>query len=131
MKTLLWVLQGVLGVYFVGVGVSHFIVPPGLPAPMAWMYELPRGLHYFSGTVEILGGLGLILPGLTRIRTGLTPLAAAGLVLVMVGATVWHAQRGEFFNIVQNVLLAAIAGFIAYGRWRLHPLPERSEARTA
>ena len=85
MNTLLWVLQTLLGIYFFVTGLVHFILPPGLPAPMAWMYELSPGLHYLSGSAEILAGLGLILPGLTQIQTRLTPVAALGLVLVMVG----------------------------------------------
>ena len=82
MNIVLWVLQVLLGIYFLFIGVTHFIVPPGLPAPMSWMYELPTGLHIFSGAAEILGGLGLILPGLTKRYTYLTPLAALGLILV-------------------------------------------------
>ncbi|MDX1523472.1 MAG: DoxX family protein [Anaerolineae bacterium] len=130
MNIALWVLQVLLGVYFFSVGVNHFIVPPGLPEAMSWMYELPTWLHYFSGTAEILGGLGLILPGLTKIQTRLTPLAAAGLVLVMVGAMVWHVQRGEVVNIFLNLILAALAGFIAYGRWRVRPLRDRNTLAT-
>jgi putative oxidoreductase len=110
--------------------VNHFIVPPGLPELMSWMYELPAGLHYFSGTVEILAGLGLILPGLTKIQTRLTTMAGVGLVLIMVGAMVWHIQRGEVANILQNLILAVLAGFVAYGRWRLKPLPDRSTLLT-
>ncbi len=98
---------------------------------MSWMYELPTGLHYFSGTAEILGGLGLILPGLTKIQTRLTPLAGAGLVLVMIGAAVWHISRGEISNIIQNLVFAAIFAFIAYGRWRLVPLADKSQATIA
>lgn len=118
----LWVLQVLLGMFFLYVGVNHFIVPPGLPAMMSWMYELSTGMHYFSGIVEILGGLGLILPGLTKRQTRLTPLAAAGLVLVMIGAAVFHITRGELPNIVQNIILAVLLGFVAYGRWKLRPL---------
>jgi len=67
---------------------------------MAWMYELSPGLHYFSGSVEILAALGLNLPGLTRIQPRLTPLAALGLVLVMLGAAAWHVGRGETARIL-------------------------------
>ena len=126
MNIVLWIMQVILGIYFVFVGVTHFTVPPGLPGPMSWMYELSPGLHYFSGAAEILGGLGLILPGLTKIQTRLTPLAGAGLVLVMIGAMVWHMQRGEAVNIVLNLVLAILVGFVAYGRWRLRPLSDRS-----
>lgn len=122
MNILLWILQVLLGIFFLGTGVNHFIVPPGLPAPMAWMYDLPTSLHIFSGTAEILAGLGLILPGLTRIQTRLTPLAALGMVLVMVSAAVWHVTRGEFPNIFMNIILTGVAGFVAYGRWKLSPL---------
>ncbi len=125
MNILLWILQTLLAFYFSFTGLVHFLVPPGLPAPMAWMYELSPGLHYFIGTAEILAGLGLILPGLTRIQTRLTPLAALGLVLVMLGAAVWHLSRSEFPNIVMNLILAGLAGFVAYGRWRLNPLKSR------
>jgi uncharacterized membrane protein len=125
MNIVLWILQVLLGIFFLFSGVNHFLVPPGLPGLMSWMYELPVGLHIFSGTVEILAGLGLILPGLTKIQTRLTVMAGAGLVLVMVGAMVWHVQRGEVANIFQNLILAALAGFVAYGRWRLKPLPDR------
>lgn len=122
MNTFLWILQWAFGIYFFITGVMHFIVPPGLPSVMNWMYDLSTGLHYFSGTAEILAGLGLILPGVTKRETWLTPLAAAGLVLVMLGAMVYHIQRGEYPNLVMNIILAGLAGFIAYGRWKLKPL---------
>jgi uncharacterized membrane protein len=126
MNIVLWILQILLGIYFVFVGVNHFIIPPGLPEPMHWMYELSTELHIFSGTAEILGGLGLILPAVTKIQTRLVPLAASGLVLVMIGAMVWHIQRGEYSNIFMNFILAALAGFVAYGRWKLVPLQDRN-----
>jgi len=121
----LWVLQIVFGIYFIGVGVMHFVVPEGLPSVMSWMYELPDGLHIAAGVAEILGGFGLILPGLTKIRPELTALAAAGLVLVMIGAIIWHAPRAETQQIVTNVFLLAVMGYVAYGRWRLSPLDGR------
>ena len=68
MNILLWVLQVLLGVYFVAIGAMHFILPPGLPAMMGWMYELSPTLHAISGIAEILGGLGLILPSATKIQ---------------------------------------------------------------
>ena len=125
MNIILWILQFLLGIYFFLIGVMHFIVPPNLPPPMHWMYELPTWLHYFSGTAEILGGLGLILPGVTRIQTRLTPLAAFGLVLVMIGAVIYHIPRGEVTNLVTNIVLAALLAFVAYGRLRLVPLTDR------
>jgi uncharacterized membrane protein len=126
MNIILWVLQILFGLFFLFVGVMHFVLPPNLPAMMGWMYELPRGLHVVSGILEILGGLGLILPGLFRTQTRLTPLAALGLVFVMIGAAVWHITRGEFQNVVQNLVVAALLGFVAYGRWKLSPLKDKN-----
>lgn len=122
MHRLLWVLQIVFGVYFVLVGVSHFIVPPGLPAAMSWMYDLSWELHVVSGSAEILGGLGLILPGVTRIQPRLTTFAALGLMVVMLLAVAYHVQRAEYQNIAGNVVMAGAMAFVAYGRSRLRPL---------
>ena len=131
MNILLWILQVLLGVYFILIGVGHFIIPPNLPPMMAWMYELPPWLHWISGTAEILGGLGLILPAVTRIQTQLVPLAAAGLTLVMIGAMVYHITRGETGNLAFNLVLAALLAFVAYGRWKLKPLTDRNAASAA
>ena len=95
MNALLWVLQVLFGLYFIGVGVLHFAVPEGLPELTEWMYDLPEALHITAGIVEILGGLGLILPAVTGIQPGIVPLAALGLALVMVGGEVWHAGRDD------------------------------------
>ena len=118
----LWVLQWVFGLYFIAFGVMHFVVPEGLPQPLEWMYDLDETLHYVTGVAEILGGLGLILPGLTGVALDLTPWAAVGLGVVMVGAMIYHSGRGEILNIVLNVVVAAIMAYIAYGRWHLSPL---------
>lgn len=126
MNRLLWVLQVVFGLYFIGIGVMHFVVPDGLPAQMDWMYELSDTLHVVAGSAEILGGLGLILPAVTRIRPELVAYAALGLAAVMVGAVVWHLGRDEFLQIVVNLVNVALLGFIAYGRMRLHPLEGRT-----
>lgn len=119
----LWILQWFFGLFFIYTGVIHFILPDNLPSTMGWMYDLTDNQHLISGIAEILGGLGLILPGMTKIRPILTSLAAAGLVLVMIGAIVWHAGRSETQQIGQNVVFALLLGFIAYGRWKLEPLP--------
>ncbi len=121
----LWVLQWLFGVYFLVIGIMHFVVPEGLPAQLDWMYDLSDTLHAVTGIAEILGGLGLILPSLTRIRPELTPLAGLGLILIMVGAVVWHTGRGEMTNVGINVLNAIILAYIAYGRWRLVPIEPR------
>lgn len=103
---------------------------PGLPAPMHWMYELSPIIHYISGAAEILGGLGLILPAVTQIQTRLVPLAASGLTLVMIGAMIFHIQRGEMANIGMNLFLAILLAFVAYGRWKISPLTDRNQQPT-
>lgn len=125
-NVVLWVLQWVFGIYFVAIGVMHFVVPEGLPAMMEWMYELNDTMHIIIGIAEILGGLGLILPSVTRIRPELTVYAAAGLVLIMAGAVVYHAGRGEGASIVNNVIIAGLVAVIGYGRWKLYPIEPRS-----
>jgi len=125
MNILLWVLQVLLAVFVTFTGVIHFVLPPNLPAPLQWMYDLSPSLHAITGAAELLAAVGLILPGLTRIQTRLTPLAAFGLVLVMLGAIVFHISRGEILNAVVDLVFAALASFVAYGRWRISPLSER------
>jgi uncharacterized membrane protein YphA (DoxX/SURF4 family) len=121
----LWVAQIVTGVFFFLVGINHFILPDGLPAMMSWMYDLSTTMHVVSGTAEILGGLGLILPAVTRIQPQLVPLAAAGLAVVMLGAIVYHVGRGEYSTMATNVVWLALTVFIAYGRSRLVPIEPR------
>src|SRR5262245_13901649 len=125
MNKLLWVLQVLLAVFVTATGVIHFVLPPNLPAPLQWMYDLSPLLHAIIGAAELLAAMGLILPGLNRIQTRLTALAAVGLVLVMLGAIVFHIARGETLNAVLNVVVAALAAFVAYGRWRISPLSDR------
>lgn len=128
----LWGLQVVLGVYFIFVGVQHFVLPDGLPEIMSWMYELSDTLHVLSGTAEILGGLGLLLPGLTRIQPRLTAYAAAGLVLVMLGAATWHITTGtSTASVGSNVVLAALCAWVAYGRAVRTPLEGRAPVAAA
>ena len=122
MNITLWILQIILGLYFFGTGIVHFVLPPGLPEVMQWMYDLDPTLHWISGIAEILGGLGLILPAATRVRPRLTPLAALGLLIVMVGAMLFHVQRGEFINIGMNAVLALLLALTLFGRWKWAPI---------
>ena len=125
-NTILWVLQWVWGIFFIAFGVMHLVLPEGLPGQLAWMYDLDDTVHAVSGVAEILGGLGLILPSLTRIAPVLTPLAALGLIVVMLSAIVFHAGREEWPSIAVNVFDIVVLGYIAYGRLRLVPIERRS-----
>lgn len=112
------ILRWFFGIYFLAVGVMHFVLPAGLPQQMAWMYDLSGGLHLVAGIAEILGGLGLVLPRLTGIAPRLTAFAAGGLALVMVSAAIWHLSRGEGIMIVGNLVMAAAMSFVAVREWR-------------
>lgn len=117
----LWVLQVLLGLLFLWAGGMKLVLPlEKLAGPVA----LPGLFLRFIGVVELLGGLGLILPGLLRIRTGLTVWAAAGLVVIMIGAVgITLAGGGETAGMaVIPAVIGLLAAFVAYGRWRLVPL---------
>jgi hypothetical protein len=83
--------------------------------------ELPGAFVRFIGVAEVLGGLGLVLPGLLRIKPGLTPLAAAGLVIIMIGATGITLMTGDVVMTLIPLAVGLLAAFVAYGRWRLAP----------
>jgi hypothetical protein len=95
----------------------QFIPPDGLPEFMNSMYELSDEVRNVAGGAGILGGLRLILPGLTRIALRLTAAAALGLLIVMLGAMVWHARNGELAPIANNLLLAGMLAYIAHAGW--------------
>jgi uncharacterized membrane protein len=127
-NTLLWVVQWVWGAFFVVFGVIHLVVPEGLPAQLSWMYDLDETVHTVSGVAEILGGLGLILPSLTRVVPVLTPLAALGLIVIMLSAIVFHAGRDEWASVGVNLFNIAALAYVAYGRLRLAPIQPRGRA---
>jgi hypothetical protein len=115
----LWIVQGLLALFFaLGSGAPKLLLPAEtLPMPI----PLPGWFVRFIGVAEVLGAIGLILPGLLRIRPGLTPLAAAGLVLVTIGATVYQLAAGQVGSALFAVVVGLLCAFIAYGRWRLVP----------
>ncbi len=122
MDVVLWILQVVLGVSFVLAGVMHGFRQEQAKKRMIWMQAVSSGLLTFIGTAEILGGVGLVLPWLTNIAPVLTPLAAAGLTIMMILAAIFHFSRKEYPNIVFNLVLGALAAFVAYGRFVAVPL---------
>jgi hypothetical protein len=118
----LWIVQVLLAaLYLFGGGVKLVLPPEAMQGPI----ELPILFLRFIGVCEVLGALGLILPGLLRIRPGLTPLAAAGLVIIMIGATAITALGGDVATALIPLAAGLLAAFIAYGRWRLAPLRGR------
>ena len=114
----LWIAQGLLAAIFLFSGGSKLATPIQVLAEQS---HLPGAFMKFIGLCEVLGALGLVLPGVTHIRPGLTPLAAALLVIIMIGATVSTAIMLPSLLALPVVVLLLTA-FVAYGRWRLAPL---------
>ena len=120
MNTALWIVQALLAALFLFAGGIKLVTPmeemmKQMPIP------LPGWFVLFTGVVEMLGAIGLILPWLLRIRPGLTPLAAAGLVIVMIGATVYTFAAGDVASALIPLLVGLLLAFVAYGRWRRNP----------
>src|SRR5215207_8881751 len=119
----LWIAQGLLALVFLFAGGIKLLLPlevmtEQMPLP------LPGEFLRFIGVAEVLGAIGLILPGLLGIRPGLTPLAASGLVIIMTGATVLTLAGvvpGGVALALIPLVVGLLSAFVAYGRWRLAP----------
>ena len=120
----LWIVQGLLALLFLFAGVMKFIMSI---EEMTRQIQMPAAFLWFIGVAEICGGLGLILPSLLRIRPGLTPLAAAGLVIIMIGATIVSLMIGPIALAAMPFVVGLLAAFVAYGRWKLAPIRGSSQ----
>src|ERR1700693_4843448 len=118
MNVVLWIVQVLLALLFLFGGGVKLVLPI---EEMTKQISLPGLFLRFIGVCEVLGAIGLILPGLLRIRPGLTPLAAAGLVIIMIGATVLTLASGPVAPALFPLVVGIVAAFVAYGRWRLAP----------
>jgi hypothetical protein len=118
MNSALWIVQGLLAGVFLFAGGIKLVQPL---EKLAGPIPLPGLFMRFIGVAEVLGALGLILPGLLRIRPGLTPLAAAGLVIVVIGATAITLAGGDVLPALIPLAVGLLAAFVVYGRWRLAP----------
>jgi uncharacterized membrane protein YphA (DoxX/SURF4 family) len=118
MTVLLWIVQGLLAALFSFAGISKLIMTV---EEMTKDIAMPGAFLRFIAVAEILGAIGLILPGLLRIKPGLTPLAAAGLTIIMIGATVITLTYMGVGMALFPLVVGVLAVFVAYGRWRLAP----------
>ena len=125
MSLALWIVQVLLAALFLFAGGVKLILPI---EQMTGPVTLPGPFLRFIGVAEVAGAVGLVLPGLLRIRPGLTPLAAAGLVVIMIGATVVTLMGGDVVPALFPLVVGLLAAFIAYGRWRLVPLRDASSS---
>ena len=117
----LWTTQAILTILFLFAGATKFLMPL---EEMTKDSPLPGWFLLFIGAVEILGGIGLIAPALTRIQPVLTPVAACGLVIIMIGATVVSIPMGAVA--LFPLVIGVFAAFVAYGRLRLKPIAARA-----
>jgi len=123
MNTALWIAQILLALAFGAAGIIKSIQPyEKLKGSMGWPGDFSAGFVRFIGVTELLGALGLILPAVTGIAPVLVPIAASALAVEQAGAIAVHVRRKEPQAIVANVVLIALALFVAWGRFGDYPL---------
>jgi hypothetical protein len=116
----LWVFQVFLGLFFaLASGAPKFFLPVEM---LGMPILLPKAFVVFIGTCEVLGGLGLILPGLLRIRPGVTSAAATGLVLLTICAAIYQMMGRQPESAVFALVMGLLCAVVGYGRWRVAPL---------
>jgi uncharacterized membrane protein YphA (DoxX/SURF4 family) len=118
----LWVVQVLVAAVFVVSGATKLSQPKEkLLKKWAWVEDFSQGSVRIIGSLEVLGAIGIALPSLTGIVPFLTPLAALGLVLTMIGAALTHLRRAEYGAIAVNAVLFILAALVAYGRFFVLP----------
>ena len=118
MNIALWIIAGLLALAFLAAGAMKLIQPNEKLAAtgMAWVEDFSPGMVKTIGALEVLGGLGLILPAALGIIPVLVPIAAVGLAALMVGAAITHARRKERQMLPVNLVLFALADVVAVAR---------------
>jgi uncharacterized membrane protein YphA (DoxX/SURF4 family) len=119
-NVVLWILAGLLAAAFLFAGLGKVTQPKeklATQSNMAWTEDFSEGPIKLIGVLEILAAIGLVVPPLVHTATVLVPLAALGLVALMIGAAVTHLRRGETQNVVVNVVILLIAAVVAWGRF--------------
>lgn len=127
LNIILWIAQVVLAGMFIMAGFMKTTTPiEQLSASLPWAKDVPAWLVRFIGVSEFLGALGLILPSLLKIKPILTPVAALGIIAIMVMAAFFHVSKSEFQGVAFTVILAMVAAFICWGRWKKVPIKSKS-----
>jgi uncharacterized membrane protein YphA (DoxX/SURF4 family) len=126
MNIVLWVVQVVLALAFLAHGLMFLFPPANLVEVMN--ATISPAFRLFLGVAEVLAAVGLTVPGITRRSPWLISWAAAGLIIVMIGATVLHVRRSEVSSAITTTILLAMATFVAYMRWKVMPILPRAVA---
>ena len=126
MNITLWVVQILLALAFSAHGLMLLFPPANLIELMNATMSPP--FRVFLGMAEVLAAVGLTLPGITRIMPWLISAAAAGLMIVMISATVFHISRGEISSAITTTILLCLSTFVAYMRWKVLPIRPRTVA---
>jgi hypothetical protein len=122
----LWIIQVLLAITFIGTALWKAVTPIAeLAAQMPWMGQVSPAFLYATAVFDLLAGLGVVLPAVTRIKPGLTVLAALGGAALMLGAILFHVSRGEAANTPFNFVLIAFWLFVAWGRRAKAPIAPR------
>ena len=118
----LWIAQALVALMLLWGAFAKLGTPiEELAKMMPWATENPS-LVTLTGIVDLLGGLGLLLPALLKIKPQLTIYAAYGTIALMVAAAIFHISRGEYESVGMNVVILLIALFIAWGRSKKEPI---------
>ncbi len=121
MNEVLWVVQVVLALAFLGAGYDQAVLYDDAGRRMAWVAALPHKLAVTLGTLEMLGAIGLIVPAWTRVQPWLTPTSALALAVLMAAAVAFHATRREIPQIAFSGTFCLVAAFVAFGRFVVAP----------
>ena len=124
MNLSLWIIAGLMAAVFLLAGANKLLIPQEKLAKApggGWVLDFSAGFVKALGAVEILGAVGLILPALLDIAPILVPMAAVGLVLIMVGAAIVTFRRQEFKHVLLNLIYLDLALFVGWGRFVLEP----------
>lgn len=120
----LWVLQALVALAFLAHGWLYLRPPAEMVEQMN--AAINPSFRIFIGAAEVLAAIGLIVPGFTRVMPRLVPAAAAGLMMVMISATVFHVSRSEMSSAAVTAALSALVSFVAYARWKVVPIAPRT-----